>query len=216
MSKKSVTSEVIKLPEVRLAFLRLWTPKAFKPGQDPRFEATGLLDPSNAKHKEVIKFLLKEAARIGKEFFGTTPREVLQKAGELGLRPFDPKTPADGVKFDCFYDGNTKSYDGFPGHWVVATHNKVRPLVANRRGQPVTEGEEQAPYSGCFGTLKLTLWTQGNEFGKRINANLRSVQYVRPGQAFGIAPIDADEEFEALEDEYEPAAEGGFDDDIPF
>jgi hypothetical protein len=51
---KAPTSDIIKLKNVRLSFARLWKPKAFQEGQDPRFEATFLLDPSNAEHAATI------------------------------------------------------------------------------------------------------------------------------------------------------------------
>ena len=47
-----------------------------------------------------------------------------------------------------------------------------------------------------------------NEFGKRINANLRAVQFVKDGEAFGVKPVDAEDEFDVLEGD----AAGGDDD----
>lgn len=198
---KSVTSDVLKLPDTRLSFSRLWSPKAFQPGQTPRFEATFLFDPAKPINVATLKEILSTAGKIGKEAFGVVPREVREVTSKIfPAVAFDPKTPADGVKFQCLVDGNTKSYDGYAGMWSLATHNKNRPLIGNASGGVVVEGESQAPYSGCYVQGKITLWTQDNEFGKRINASLRSVQFLRAGTAFGAQAPDPDEEFEALED----------------
>lgn len=198
---KSVTSEPIPL-YARLSFARLYSPKAFQPGQDPRFEATYLLDPSDEKGLTSIKAVLKTAAEVGKQQHGKVPYEVKKLAAKfIPGQKLDPaKDKPDGIKI-AMGDGDDKSYDGYAGMMYVACHNKVRPTVVNRRREPVAEGEPGAPYSGCYVNAKVTLWGQDNSYGKRVNANLRSVQFVKDGAAFGIAPVDADDEFEALEDE---------------
>lgn len=204
MAKKNVTSDPIPLKGPRLSFARLYTPKAFQPGQDPRYEATYLLDPSDKDGAESIKLVLSTAAKLGQAVHGVVPYEVRKLAAKFApglMKPIDPKVhKPDGIKV-AFGDGDEKAYDGYAGMMYVASHNKVRPAVVNRRREAVVEGEDGAPYSGCYVNAKITLWGQDNQYGKRINANLRSVQFLRPGSAFGIGTVDPDEEFEALEDE---------------
>lgn len=172
---KSVTTEKIFLPKVRLSFPHIYTPKAFAPGQDPRFQATFLLDPANAEHKALITTLKTEIKRIEKE------------AGLTG-----------DVKY-CLGSGDKKAYEGYAGMVYLSTSNTVRPTVVNRGKQPVSEGDRQAPYAGCYVNANVTLWTQKNQYGQRVNCNLRSIQFVEDGAGFGRAPVDADDEFEALE-----------------
>lgn len=188
MGKKAATSEVIQLRNVRLSFARLFEAKAFRVGQTPRYEATFLLDPSNADHAATIKLLQ------------TT-------AGQLIQQQWDGTKPATLAL--CMGKGDTKGYDGYAGMIYVASHNKVRPTVVDRNRNPVAEGDTQAPYSGCYVNATITLWAQDNEFGKRINANLRGVQFVRAGEAFGIQPVDATEEFEQLEGDAAAPTAGG-------
>ena len=176
---KSKTSEVIKLPRVRLSFADLFKAKAFAEGQEPYFKASFLLDPSNAEHAKVLSQLSAEVKKLTAEAFN----------GE--------KLPAERI---CIADGNTKKYDGYAGMIAVSSSNKVRPVIVNRARAPVAEGDAECPYSGCYVNASITLWTQNNKFGKRINANLRGVQFVDDGEAFGIAPVDGDEEFEMMED----------------
>jgi hypothetical protein len=192
---KSPTSEVKhKLTDVRLSFPRLFTPEAFEEGGTKTFQATFLLDPSNEEHKRVLKNIQKDALRLAKEAFGA----------DFTLKQ---------LKGMCFGKGDDlpKVYDGYEGMYYVRTANTVRPAVANRRGEPVAEGDPQEPYAGCFVNGTLSLWVQNNKWGKRINANLRGVQFVRDGEAFGQEPISAENEFEALDDN-SPADD--FDDDF--
>jgi len=200
MAKNTVTSEPIAIYG-RLSFARLFTPKAFQPGQDPRYEATYLLDPSDPKGLDSIKRVLKTAADVGKKAHGKVPYEIKKLAAKfIPGQKLDPSDKADGIKV-AFGDGDDKAYDGYAGMMFVASHNKIRPAVANRRAQKVVEGEDGAPYSGCYVNAKITLWGQDNQYGKRVNANLRSVQFVKPGPAFGVQAPEAEDEFEALEDE---------------
>ena len=97
--------------------------------------------------------------------------------------------------------GNSKPYDGWQNMFVVVASNTVRPVVVNGKREPVMEGDKNAPYSGCYVNATVSLWTQNNKFGKRVNANLRGIQFLRDGPAFGVAPVDADNEFELLGDQ---------------
>lgn len=178
MAGKSITSEKILLKNVRLSFPELFKPKPFQQGQEPYFKANFLLDPTNAEHKAIIKILKEEITRLTKEAFDGKPLEAHRL---------------------CVGDGNTKSYAGYKDHIFVSASNKTRPVVVNRKREPVAEGDSEAPYAGCYVNATITLWTQDNSFGKRINANLRAVQFVKDGEAFGVAPVDAEDEFEPLE-----------------
>src|SRR6478609_3068103 len=70
---KALTSEVIKLKNVRGSFLRLWVPKAFQEGQTARYEGTFLLDPSNAEHAAMIATIKAEAVKLIKAKWGEKP-----------------------------------------------------------------------------------------------------------------------------------------------
>lgn len=200
---KAKTSEVLRISG-RLSYPKLFKPEAYSEGQEKKFQATILADPSDAKEAAQIKAIKAAAAKLLKEAFG---------------EDFKPS----GLKGICFGDGNKKTKEdgsiseGYKDRFYITLSNTVRPAVANRKGEPVAEGDPQCPYAGCFVNATLTLWTQNNSFGKRINGNLRGVQFVRDGEAFGAAPVSVEDEFEALEDNA-PALEGSsdFDDDIPF
>lgn len=198
------TSEVIRLNNVRLSFPKLFTPVAFEVGGTKKFEATFLLDTSDAKHAAKIKEVKSAAAALMKESYGADFKASALKG--LCFGSGDSKTKADG-----------SVVDGYEGMFYLVAKNTVRPAVANRKGEPVAEGDEQTPYGGCYVNATVTLWAQNNKWGKRINANLRGVQFVADGEAFGTAPMSADSEFEALEDGGASDAFDDFaDDEDPF
>jgi len=203
----SPTSEVIRLENVRLSYPKLFTPEAFEEGKPKKFQATFLLDPSDPKHAAKIKEIKRAAAKLMHEAYGPD---------------FDRKA----MKGYCFGNGDNKKKEdgsvreGYEGMFYLSASNEKRTAVANRNGAAVLEGQPETPYGGCFVNGTITLWAQNHpKGGKRINANLRGVQFVRDGEAFGAAPVSAEDEFEALEDN-SPVDDAGdlddFDDDIPF
>jgi hypothetical protein len=183
---KSATSDIIKLTNVRLSYPKLAKPEQFRKGEGrPRYSATFLLDPSDAEHAKQIAEIKAATAKIMKEAYG----EVLKG---LAL---------------CWGDGNKQTNekgeikDGYKDMFYVRTScdENRKPLVINRSRVVVTEGDAQYPYAGCYVNTNITLWAQNNEYGKKINGNLRIVQFVRDGEPFGAGPINIEDEFEAME-----------------
>ena len=192
---KAPTSEKIVLKNVRLSFPQIWKPKAFAEGQEPKFQAAFLIDPANAEGKTLLGSLKAEMKRLAIEAFGE-------------------QIPKD-LKF-CVTSGDLKSYDGYKGMMVLSASNSTRPTICNRKLEPVAEGDDQAPYAGCYVNATITLWAQSNQWGKRINANLRAIQFVKDGEAFGRGPVEAEDEFEPLDDSPVGASANTLDDDIAF
>lgn len=167
----------ITLLNVRLSFASIYTAKSVNDG-DPRFSCSFLLDKE--KDAKQIASLQKAIADIAKEKFkGKTP-------------------PADKL---CLRDGDEKEFDGYAGMMFVSAANAKRPNVVNRAKGAVAEGEPQAPYSGCYVNGVVRLWAQDNKFGKRINASLEVVQFVKDGDAFGAPPVDLNAALPDLADE---------------
>lgn len=176
----AITSEKIRIKLGRLSFPKLFRPVAFQEGQDPRFESTFLLDPSDKVHAKLIK-------------------EIKAKAKAVLEEKFNGKVPK-GVKY-CFGDGNDKDYDGYEDMFYISTANKLRPTVVDRDRTPLTE-EDGKPYAGSFVNATITLWPQDHpKGGKRVNANLLAVQFAKDGEAFGQKPVDAEDEFDVMEDD---------------
>jgi len=184
------TSDIIKLKNVRLSFPRLYKARSFRKEQEPRYEATFLLDPSDKAHAAIIEGLEWIADEIAEEMWPKKiPPSLVRCYGLAG----DEKPPLE--------------YDGYPGMYFIRTAAKQNapPLIADRGRNTLTivDGVEPSiPYAGCVVNASITLWTMDNEFGNRINSNLRIVQFVKDGDRFsGIVPPDVEEELDILDDE---------------
>ena len=164
---------IIKLSNVRLSYPELFTAKAFQGGK-PAFSAVFLLNKT------------KDAAQIAAI---KTAINAVAKEAFKGKLP--PKT--------CLRDGSEKpDTDGYGADIVfVSARNEKRPGVVNRDLTPLT-AEDGKPYAGCYVNAVIRLWAQDNEFGKRINASLRNVQFVRDGEPFGEKPVAPEQDFDAL------------------
>ena len=93
------------------------------------------------------------------------------------------------------HDGNLKSnYDGFTGNMYVSSRGQMKPTVINSDCTPLTAADGK-PYSGCYVNAQVALWAQDNGYGKRINAQLRGVQFLRDGEAFGGGAVASADEF---------------------
>lgn len=186
----TIKGDKIILSDVRLAFAdALFEAKGFtdprtgKTG-DPQFSSTFLLDRSDPG---VRKLIMAEEDRVAKEKWGAKAEAIMAeiRANNRG----------------ALKNGELKaSYDGFPGNDFIAANNKTRPTIVNRDGSQLamTDG---VVYSGCYVLAHIVLWAQDNAFGKRINANVTGVQFMRDGDSFGggaapsatddFAPLDA-------------------------
>jgi hypothetical protein len=186
--KKEVQVFKVRLKGVRLSFASIFKKKAFGDGEDggsePKFQAAFLI------HKE------KQDDQI------RGVKDTIRKVAKAKWGENVPKLKAD--KF-CMRDGDNEDYDGYAGHWYISASNAKRPLVVDRDKSALTE-DDGRPYSGCFVNATVHIWAQDNKYGKRINASLEAVQFVKDGDAFGAPPVDVDEEFDDLGDDDAPAS----------
>lgn len=204
------TSDKIQLKNVRLSFARLFTPKAFREGQTERYEGSFIIDPSDEAHQAQVVTLREAALGVIKaKFNGKVPKGL-----DLCFGYADGDPIAIGPNK---YVNKPKEYDGYEGMIFLASSNTTKPKVVNRQRDPETGRFEQISeasgivYSGCYVNATITLWAQDNEYGKRVNANLRAVQFVRDGEAFGVAPVNADDEFDEVEVDDDDGADSGWD-----
>lgn len=167
----------IQLNNVRLSFPALFKAKAFQKDQEPKFSATVLLEKeANAKQIEKIRAGIKAVAEE-KWGAGKVPK---------AMKP-------------CLHDGAEKEeLEGYgSGVMFLSASNAKRIPVVNRDLTPLTE-DDGKPYAGSYVNVSIRLWAQDNEYGKRVNAQLRAVQFVMDGEAFGDKPADPTKEFSNL------------------
>lgn len=173
-------STKFKVANVRLSFPSLFQHAVFGESSTGKYEATFILD--KARHLDVIEKIKTEIARLMKE--------------EL-----KGKIPPDKI---CLKDGDESEREGYQGAYSIKASTKKRPLVIDRDKSPLTE-EDNRIYAGCYVNAIFSLWAQNNQYGKRINAQLDGVQFVKDGEPFGDSGVSVSEfdAFGSFEDEDE-------------
>lgn len=164
----------------RLAFGNaIFEAKSFQGEGKADFNCAFLIDPNDDKSphpsilsgKQAVEALRAEEAAVAKAKWGEKADAMLKSIAannRLALK-----------------DGDTKAeYDGYPGNMFVNARSSVRPLVIDRDRTPLTAADGRI-YSGCYVVGEVELWAQDNSYGKRINATLKGIQFLRDGDAFG-------------------------------
>lgn len=168
----------MRLNNVRLAFPSIWTPYKGK-GEtgNGKFNLKAILPKNHPQIKEVEAMFV----ALAKEKWGAKWEATL-KAIKVADKTF-------------LHNGDAKpEWEGFEGNLYVSCSNKVRPNVFNADKSALTEADGVV-YSGCMVNVNIEGWAQDNDYGKRINATLRGLQFNGDNDAFsgGTAPADADE-----------------------
>lgn len=184
----------IRIDNVRASYPHLDKPWAKNPDKDtPKFSLTGLA--LKETHDEVKKVIVEVMNKLLQS----------SKIGKLGSEH----------KF--FRNGDDSGKDENEGHWIIKASENAnrRPSVRDRRGNLVSEKDiAEMIYAGCFVNMLIRPWVQNNEHGKKINANLIGVQFVKDGERFGEAPINDDDAWDTLDDEDDLSTDLDDDDDL--
>ena len=189
----------VRLKNTRLSFAHVFEPQpgmineeTGKPGE-PKYGASFLIDPATEDGKTNLANLKKAAEQVKKAQWGDNI----------------PKLRPDRV---CVRDGSLEEWDGYEGMiYVRATNSKKPPTVDRDRSELSKESGKL--YSGCYVNAVVRIWAQDNKFGKRLNASLEGVQFLRHGDAFGYKQIDPNEAFEDVS-EAEDNGDNLSDDDL--
>jgi len=173
----------IKLNAVRLSFPQLFEAKTVNGEGKPAFSAAFLISPKDPQ----IAMLNTAITTVAAEKWGAKADAILKT-----IRAAD-KT--------CLHSGDLKSnYDGFEGMMYVSARNPLKPYVVDLNKTPLV-AEDGRPYAGCYVNAVLELWTQDNNYGKRINATLMGVQFYKDGESFVGGGVADDSDFDDLSSE---------------
>jgi hypothetical protein len=169
---------LLKLNNVRLAFPALFEAKTVNGEGKPAFSASFLITPKDPQ----IATIRAAIEAVAKEKWAGKAAEMLKSLEK------QDKT--------CLHDGDIKSqYEGYSGNLFISARSVTRPLVINADMSPLVEADGK-PYAGCYVNASIDLWVQDNNYGKRINASLRGVQFLRDGDAFAGGGAASMDEFE--------------------
>ena len=175
----------VTLKNVRLAFPALWEAKTVgnDPKAKPRFGAAFLF----AEGSEAYKTLEAAQTAVAKEKWGAKADTMMKSL----------RTTPDKL---ALKNGDSKAeYEGYEGNWFCNANNAQRPTVVDRDRSPLAEADGK-PYAGCYVNAIIDVWAQDNQFGKRINASLKGVQFARDGDAFSGGGVANEDDFEDMGD----------------
>ena len=150
----------------------------------PKYSALFLLD--KVKQADQIKQIQDVMAELLRKPDGTPGR-----------------LPADKL---CLRDGDDKDEPEFNGHMMLSASNATKPsLVLGYKDAAGhfarVEDNDPRIFSGCYFNVAVRLWFQSNTYGKRVNCELSSVQYLRPGVALGNVQVSPESVFEEIDQE---------------
>lgn len=195
----------ILLKNARCSYPHLFTPQENKNDEGvvtKSYACTGLMnkDTHDAAKKLCVQVI----------------NDMLKTKGENG-QPL--KIPAN-KKFIKNGDPTDEDDEGKPENlnmWVVSTRESKKPHLLHKKKDPktgkakrLTDEDKDLIYGGCYVNMLIRPWFQSNKYGKRVNAGISAVQFVRDGEPFGqgrITDSDLDDRFEIDEDESETDAE---------
>lgn len=175
----------IKIENVRLSYPHL--DKSWKKEGtlgEPKFSLRGLLDKSTHKAaKDLVKKVIEEQIKVS-------------------------KLPI-GKNMWFLRDGDDSGKVEEAGMLTISSSEARRPSCRNRKGEVVDQDKVlDMFYGGAYGHMLIRPWIQNNEHGKRINASLIAVQFIKDGEPFGEGRIDDEGVFGSEGDD-----ESGFEED---
>jgi hypothetical protein len=162
----NTTDRRVNLMDVRISFAQgLFEAKAGADGGEPKFNSAFIFPKSHP----AVALLSAMVVQVATEKWGAKATEVLTQ-----LKASD-KLPV--------HDGDAKaSTPGYAGNLFLNASNKVKPLVVDTNPAKQLTAMDGKPYSGSYVNAIVEIWAQDNKFGKRINASLSGVQFVRDGE----------------------------------
>lgn len=187
-------AEVVKLMDVRFAYAQgLFEARKPQDGNGKAKYSCSFIFP---KDHPAVAALTAAVVKVAKEKWGEKADEVLKQLKASDRLPV--------------HNGDAKPNSaGYAGNLFMNASNEIRPLVIDGQRAPLTAADGK-PYSGSYGNAQVELWAQDNKHGRRINASLMGVQFVRDGEKLAGGSVASADDFDAIpEQAQEKAAASG-------
>jgi len=179
---------IILLRNVRLSFPTLWTPKAGdEPGAKPKYSATFLLDKKgNSREIEALKAAIENVKKTSDKLRGN------KRPVKSPLREGSDKSHLDGYN-------ESNMFITARNHRKVGVVDAVRDETGELRILTEADGR---PYAGCIVNARVECYGYNHpKSGPGISFSLLNVQFVKDGEPFGDAPMNATDGFEAIDND---------------
>lgn len=181
MNDSTKPTNTLMLHNVRLSWIFIFEKDKPEDGV-PKYRATMIIDPSTEEGKANVARMEKAMDAVAKDKW---PKKLPKKL-EYCLGEGDE-------------DKDTDKYPEYAGMMFFNANNDKRPRVIDRQRNPIT-ADDDIIYPGCYANVSIGLWAQDNAFGKKVNANIRGVQFFADGEALGGGgSVAGESEFEEYE-----------------
>lgn len=200
MSERTVTREVpnAKLysdDTILLKGVRLSYPHVLKPRRQ-----------TNDDGKEVIRW----------DLVALLPKSTHSQAKDLVKSEIDrlcnDKRAKLGNDRKFLRNGDDANKPGYEGHYTIAAGETNKPSVRDRDRRPMKDDEDDRFYGGCWANVLIRPWFQDNKYGKRVNAGLVAVQFLRDGDRLAEGSSVSEEAIDQTFDDESQGWEDGDDD----
>lgn len=178
--QKPPSTEVIV--QGRLSYAALFKPKAFKGEEDKAKYKTDVLIPKNDPGTPALLVALKAASDAAKKAkWGSEVKPI--SSDKVFLK-----------------DGASTGKPELADFYIVTASESEAPALVKSDGKTEIVESDGLLYSGAWARVLINVWVQDNSYGKRLNANLRGVQFLKHDTRFGEQRTDARAAFGSLED----------------
>lgn len=160
-----------RIDNARLSYPHLSRPQESTDGGTAKFGATLLLPKDT--HTELVEAMKSAGDKLAKD------KKIKIARDKYFIKDGDEDYPD---KEEC------------QGMWVISARENKRPVLRDADNVEVDKDDiEEIMYAGCFVGALVAFWIQDNKHGKRCNANLRSVKFMKDGEPFGAGQVDDSE-----------------------
>lgn len=190
----------------RLSYCDAFTPREYKKGDGVFRYKTNVLVP---KEEIVVGGVTMGGPKVVEAVKKAIAAAKIEEWG--ADESSHPKLPMSKV---CMRDGDNEEYgdEDSAGHWIISASERApnQPQIIDRDGStPLTEADGKI-YSGAWARVVINTWGQNNDWGKRVNANLSAIGFIKHDEKFGKTRINAAAMFGSLDDD----DDAGFDSDL--
>lgn len=118
-------------------------------------------------------------------------------------------------------NGDLSGKADFKGNWTISASELRPPTLRSNRRDPrsgkvinLQPGRDNGViYGGCWANILIRPWWMNNNWGKKVNAGLVAIQFLRDDEPFGQGRV-AEEDIDATFDEFADDSDSGFDDTL--